>query len=61
MHRGWSNREGGADVDTIWVLAFRIEHGKIQEARNFAFDQAAADSFFWRAYPLKPLRERLVE
>ncbi|MFC5758826.1 nuclear transport factor 2 family protein [Rhizobium sp. GCM10022189] len=61
MHRGWSNREGGANVDTVWVLAFRIEDGKIREARNFAFDQAAADSFFWRTYPLKPLPERLAQ
>ncbi len=55
MHRGWSNREGEPNVDTVWVLAFRIEDGKIREARNFSFDQAAADAFFWQAYPLKPL------
>lgn len=61
MHRGWSNREGQANVDTVWVLAFRIEDGKIREARNFSFDQAAADAFFWQAYPLKPLPERLAE
>lgn len=61
MHRGWSNREGGFNVDTVWALAFRIEDGKITEARNFAFDQSAADSFFWKAYPLKPLPERLAE
>ncbi|MBB3391563.1 hypothetical protein FHT82_004341 [Rhizobium sp. BK275] len=60
MHRGWSNRDAGPNVDTVWVLAFRIENGKIAEARNFAFDQAAADSFFWSAYPLKPLPERLA-
>lgn len=61
MHRGWSNRDGEANVDTVWVLAFRIEDGKISEARNFAYDQAAADSFFWHAYPLKPLPERLAD
>jgi len=61
MHRGWSNREGGANVDTVWVLAFRIEDGRIREGRNFAFARAAADGFFWQAYPLKPLPERLVE
>jgi ketosteroid isomerase-like protein len=60
MHRGWSNREGETNVDTIWVLAFRIEDGKIREARNFSFDQAAADAFFWQAYPMKPLPERLA-
>jgi uncharacterized protein len=61
MHRGWSNREDGVSVDTIWVLAFRIEEGKIAEARNFAFDQAAADTFFWQVYPLRPIPERLAE
>lgn len=64
MHRGWSNRSGnppGANVDTIWVLAFRIENGKIKEARNFSYDQAATDTFFWAAYPLKPLPDRLAD
>jgi ketosteroid isomerase-like protein len=61
MHRGWSNREWQANVDTVWVLAFRIEDGKIREARNFSFDQAAADAFFWQTYPLKPLPERLAD
>ena len=37
-----------------------IEDGKIREARNFSFDQAAADAFFWQAYPMKPLPERLA-
>lgn len=60
MHRGWSSREG-ANVDTIWVLAFRIEDGKIREARNFSYDQAAADNFFWEAYQLKPLPYRLED
>lgn len=61
MHRGWSGREGQDNVDTIWVLAFRIEDGKIKEARNFSFDQAAADAFFWQTYPLRPLPDRLAD
>lgn len=61
MHRGWSNRTDGANVDTIWVLAFRIVDRKIAEARNFSFDQAGADAFFWQAYPLKPIPERLAD
>jgi ketosteroid isomerase-like protein len=61
MHRGWSDRDGLDNVDTIWVLAYRVEDGKIKEARNFSFDQAAADSFFWQAYPLKPLPDRLAD
>lgn len=61
MHRGWSNRSDGNNVDTIWALAFRIENGKIAEARNFAFDQASTNSFFWKAYPLKPIPDRLAD
>jgi len=61
MHRGWSNLEAKANVDTVWVLAFRIADGKIKEARNFSFDQASADTFFWQAYPLKPLPDRLAD
>jgi ketosteroid isomerase-like protein len=60
MHRGWSNLEGQQNVDTTWVLAFRIEDGLIAEARNFSFDQAAADSFFWATYPMAPLPDRLA-
>ena len=60
MHRGWSNLEDQSNVDTIWVLAFRIEDGLIAEARNFSFDQASADSFFWETYPLRPLPDRLA-
>lgn len=60
MHRGWSNLEDRSNVDTVWVLAFRIEDGKIAEARNFSFDQAAANSFFWETYPLRPLPDRLA-
>jgi uncharacterized protein len=60
MHRGWSTRPDGNNVDTVWALAFRIENGKIAEARNFAFDQAAANDFFWKAYPLKPIPDRLA-
>jgi uncharacterized protein len=59
LHRGWSNVPD-ASVDMVWTLAFRIVEGKIVEARNFAFDQHAADAFFWKVYPLKPLPDRLV-
>ena len=55
MHHGWSNRDGQANVDTVWVLAFRIEDGKIKEARNFAYRLGAAEAFFWQRYPLKSL------
>ncbi|WP_228021232.1 nuclear transport factor 2 family protein [Vasconcelosia minhoensis] len=62
IHRGWSNVEdGGAQVDQLFTLMFKIENGKIVEAQNFLSDQHQADDFFWRVYPLKPLPERLAQ
>jgi hypothetical protein len=29
--------------------------------QNFAADQHAADAFFWHAYPLKPIPDRIAE
>lgn len=60
VHRGWSNRKDIQNVDTTWVLVYKIVDGKIKEARNFSYDQHAADQFFWAAYPLKPLPQRLA-
>jgi ketosteroid isomerase-like protein len=60
VHRGWSSRKDGSDIDLIWVLVYRIENGRITEARNFVSDQAAADTFFLNAYPLAPLPDRLA-
>ena len=61
IHRGWSNAEGLPNVDTTWALIYRIEDGKIVEATNMSGDQDAANFFFWSAYALKPLPERLSE
>jgi len=60
LHRGWST-EGEGQVDILWALAFRIEDGRIAEAVNFAFDQYAADAYWWANYPLKPIPERLAD
>lgn len=59
LHRGWST-QGEGQVDITWALAFRIEDEKIVEAVNFAFDQYAADSYWWANYPLKPIPDRLA-
>lgn len=62
IHRGWSNVEdGGAQVDQLFTLMFKIENGKIVEAQNFLTDQHQADAFFWRMFPLKPLPDRLAQ
>lgn len=60
IHRGWSNIPNAVNVDTIWALQFTIEGGKIKEARNFSFDQHAADAFFTANYSLRPLPDRLA-
>lgn len=59
LHRGYST-EGEGQVDITWALAFRISDGRIAEAMNFAFDQYAADTYWWANYPLKPIPERLA-
>ncbi|QFZ17006.1 nuclear transport factor 2 family protein [Saccharothrix syringae] len=57
LHRGWSTRPEGLDI--TWALAFRIRARRIVEAVNFASDQHAADRYFWDAYRLAPLPDRL--
>lgn len=59
VHRGWSNLERD-NVDQLWAFLFRIKDSRIAEATNFATDQHAADAFFWRVYPLKPIPNRLA-
>ncbi|GAB3220284.1 nuclear transport factor 2 family protein [Spirosoma arcticum] len=59
LHRGYSTL-GVGQVDITWALAFRIQNGQIVEAINFAFDQAAADIYWWANYPLKPIPDRLL-
>lgn len=61
VHRGWSNVSGVQNVDTIWALVFKIENGKIKEATNLSGDQDSANAFFWSAFKLKPLPDRLAE
>ncbi|WP_084338833.1 nuclear transport factor 2 family protein [Actinomadura oligospora] len=60
LHRGWSNREDGDDLDQVWVLVYQIRDGRIAEVRDFASDQAAADDFFNRHHRLAPIDRRLA-
>ncbi|GAB1643580.1 nuclear transport factor 2 family protein [Krasilnikovia sp. MM14-A1259] len=60
VHRGWSGRQDGTDIDLTWVLVFDVENGRVVQARNFVSDQAAADTFFSAAYQLAPLPARLA-
>jgi uncharacterized protein len=61
VHRGWSNIDGAQNVDTTWALVFKIENGKIKEATNLSADQDNANAFFWSAYKLKAIPDRLAE
>ena len=60
VHRGWSNRGDGNEVDLLWVLVCRISGSRIVEAWSLPSDQAAADAFFFAAYPLAELPARLA-
>lgn len=59
-HRGWSNREDENNIDILWCLLWKIEKEKIVEVVNFAADQHEADRFFYKAYRLKPIQDRIV-
>jgi len=58
VHRGWSNLAQD-NIDQFWALLFQIKGGSIVKAINFPGDQHAADAFFWRVYPLRPIPARL--
>ncbi|WNN88650.1 nuclear transport factor 2 family protein [Gloeocapsopsis dulcis] len=59
VHRGWSNLAQN-NIDQLWALLFRIDNSRIIEATNFPSNQHAADAFFWQAYQLKPIPDRLA-
>lgn len=59
-HRGWAS-VGNARLDINWVLLYTIENGKIKSMHNFPGDQHAADDFFWKAYSLKKIPDRVVK
>ncbi|MGN7819300.1 hypothetical protein ACTJJB_04175 [Chitinophaga sp. 22536] len=44
----------------LWCLLWKIKDGKIVEVVNFAADQHEADRFFYKAYQLKPVQERMT-
>lgn len=58
-HRGYGAL-GDAKLDINWCLVFRMQNSRVVEAINFAGDQHAADAFFWAAYLLKPIPDRLI-
>lgn len=59
VHRGFSNMERN-NLDQLFALLFHIQSNRVVEVVNFPSDQHAADAFFWRVYPLKPIPQRLA-
>jgi ketosteroid isomerase-like protein len=59
VHRGWSGHGDGSDIDLLWSMMFTVRDGRIVSAQGFVSDQAAADLFFTRHNPLRPLPDRL--
>ncbi|WP_448552292.1 nuclear transport factor 2 family protein [Thalassotalea montiporae] len=45
-HRGFSNTDGGNNIDINWVLLYQIENNKIKRVQNFSGDLYASDAFF---------------
>jgi ketosteroid isomerase-like protein len=60
VHRAWTQRGDGNDIDLLWVLICRVSAGRIIEAWSMPSDQAAADAFFHASYPLAELPARLA-
>lgn len=51
VHRVWTDRDDGNNIDMFWVVVYRIENGRIAEVQHIATDQRAADVFFSRLEP----------
>jgi uncharacterized protein len=59
VHRG-HGQNNGAVLDAINCTHYQIRGGKIADVQVFMSDQHAADNFFWAAYQLKPIPDRLA-
>lgn len=57
-HRGWASF-GGHKLNMNWTLLYEIENSKIKKIQTFPGDQHSMDNFFWAAYELKDIPERL--
>lgn len=60
IHRVFSTL-GEAKLDGTSILVWKIEDGKVTEVQNFPGDQHEWDNYFWKAYVLKPLPDRLMK
>jgi len=61
VHRGHTQRPvNGATLDALNCTHYQIVNGKIQHVQVYMSDQYAADNFFWSAFQLKPIPDRLA-
>lgn len=60
IHRGHGTANG-AVLDALNSTHYTIRDGKIASVQVFIGDQHPVDLFFWNAYQLKPIPERLAD
>ncbi|MFN6566852.1 nuclear transport factor 2 family protein [Dendronalium sp. ChiSLP03b] len=59
VHRGHGERNG-AVLDALNCTHYHIRDGKIADVQVYISDQHTVDQFFWAAYALKPIPDRLA-
>jgi uncharacterized protein len=60
VHRGYGTSRG-ASLDALNCTHYRIENDRIAEVQVYMSDQYGADNFFWAAYDLAPIPDRLAQ
>jgi ketosteroid isomerase-like protein len=60
VHRGWGS-SGSVSMDMLFVLYCRVTDGRISTVTAFAADQIHCDDFFWAAFELAPIPDRLTK
>lgn len=59
VHRG-HGQASGAVLDALNCTHYQIRDGKIANVQVYISDQHTVDQFFWVAYTLKPIPDRLA-
>ncbi|MEJ1929452.1 nuclear transport factor 2 family protein [Nostoc sp. NIES-2111] len=59
VHRGHGQRNG-AVLDALNCTHYHIRNSKIADVQVYISDQHTVDQFFWAAYALKPIPDRLA-
>ncbi len=61
VHRGHTQGKeiNGAKLDALNCTHYQVVDGKIKNVQVYISDQHAVDNFFWAAFQLKPIPDRL--